>query len=152
MWEAVTTLEETARTARRVLGGAHPTTKAIEAALERREQQSLFPLTGFAGLRGCLAFGDTELALFIGILAGGTALYIAALGVQTSRVSYIPRRPVLRRQARTPHSSESQPRTWSMSRFRPIVTTDGPATWKSERVAVDAAGGVHERVGVRGAA
>ena len=31
--EAVTTLEETARVARRVLGGAHPTTAGIEAAL-----------------------------------------------------------------------------------------------------------------------
>ena len=31
--EAVTTLEETERTARRVLGGAHPTTNWIEAAL-----------------------------------------------------------------------------------------------------------------------
>ena len=31
--EAVTTLEETARTARRVLGGAHPLTVDIEAAL-----------------------------------------------------------------------------------------------------------------------
>jgi hypothetical protein len=42
--EAVTTLEETARTARRVLGGAHPLTKEIEhylpearAALRARE-------------------------------------------------------------------------------------------------------------------
>ena len=31
--EAVTTLEETARTARRVLGGPHPTTVGIEGAL-----------------------------------------------------------------------------------------------------------------------
>ncbi len=31
--EAVTTLEETERTARRVLGGAHPTTGLMEAAL-----------------------------------------------------------------------------------------------------------------------
>ena len=31
--EAVTTLEETERTARRVLGGAHPTTSGIEGAL-----------------------------------------------------------------------------------------------------------------------
>ena len=31
--EAVTTLEETERTARRVLGGAHPTTMAIEDQL-----------------------------------------------------------------------------------------------------------------------
>ena len=31
--EAVTTLEETLRTARRVLGGSHPTTSAIEDAL-----------------------------------------------------------------------------------------------------------------------
>ena len=31
--EAVTTLEETERTARRVLGGAHPTTVGIERAL-----------------------------------------------------------------------------------------------------------------------
>ena len=42
--EAVTTLEETARTARRVLGGAHPMTGAVEskmrdaqAALHARE-------------------------------------------------------------------------------------------------------------------
>ena len=32
--EAVTTLEDTERTARRVLGGAHPTTEGIELALE----------------------------------------------------------------------------------------------------------------------
>ena len=32
--EAVTTLEETARLARRVLGGAHPTTVWIEGALQ----------------------------------------------------------------------------------------------------------------------
>ena len=31
--EAVATLEDTARTARRVLGGAHPMTKAIEECL-----------------------------------------------------------------------------------------------------------------------
>ena len=31
--EAVTTLEETERTARRVLGGSHPLTEGIEAAL-----------------------------------------------------------------------------------------------------------------------
>ena len=31
--EATTTLEETERTARRVLGGAHPLTSAIEVAL-----------------------------------------------------------------------------------------------------------------------
>ena len=31
---AVTTLEETKRIARRVLGGAHPLTKALEAALQ----------------------------------------------------------------------------------------------------------------------
>ena len=31
--EAVTTLEDTARTARRVLGGAHPTAEVIEGAL-----------------------------------------------------------------------------------------------------------------------
>ena len=31
--EAVTTLEETARTARRVMGGAHPTTLSITVAL-----------------------------------------------------------------------------------------------------------------------
>ena len=31
--EAVTTLEDTARTARRVLGGAHPLTKGIEGDL-----------------------------------------------------------------------------------------------------------------------
>ena len=33
--EAVTTLEDTERTARRVLGGAHPTTTGIEAELRR---------------------------------------------------------------------------------------------------------------------
>ena len=32
--EAVTTLEDTERTARRVLGGAHPTTKGIQDALQ----------------------------------------------------------------------------------------------------------------------
>ena len=32
--EAVTTLEETSRTARRVLGGAHPITGVIERSLE----------------------------------------------------------------------------------------------------------------------
>ena len=32
--EAVTTLEEIERTARRVLGGAHPLTKALETALQ----------------------------------------------------------------------------------------------------------------------
>ena len=32
--EAVTTLEETARTARRVLGDAHPTTEGIEGSLQ----------------------------------------------------------------------------------------------------------------------
>ena len=31
--EAVTTLEDTGRIARRVLGGSHPTTRAIEGAL-----------------------------------------------------------------------------------------------------------------------
>ena len=31
--EAVTALEDSEQTARRVLGGAHPTTKAIEVAL-----------------------------------------------------------------------------------------------------------------------
>ena len=34
MREAVTTLEDTARTARRVLGGAHPTTVGIERTLK----------------------------------------------------------------------------------------------------------------------
>ena len=33
--EAVTTLEDTERTARRVLGGAHPLTKSIELALRK---------------------------------------------------------------------------------------------------------------------
>ena len=33
--EAVTTLEDTERTARRVLGGANPTTMSIEAHLQR---------------------------------------------------------------------------------------------------------------------
>jgi hypothetical protein len=33
--EATTTLEETERTARRVLGGAHPITTAIEASLRK---------------------------------------------------------------------------------------------------------------------
>ena len=32
--EALTTLEETDRTARRVLGGAHPTTSAIEGSMQ----------------------------------------------------------------------------------------------------------------------
>ena len=33
--EALTTLEDAGRIARRVLGGAHPLTKAIELALQR---------------------------------------------------------------------------------------------------------------------
>ena len=33
--EAVTTLEETERTARRVLGGAHPLTKNVEGSLRK---------------------------------------------------------------------------------------------------------------------
>ena len=33
--EAVTTLEDAERTARRVLGGAHPSTRAIEATLRK---------------------------------------------------------------------------------------------------------------------
>ena len=33
--EAMTTLEETARTARRVFGGSHPTTKGIELELQK---------------------------------------------------------------------------------------------------------------------
>ena len=33
--EAVTTLEDTDRIARRVLGGAHPLTKGIESSLQR---------------------------------------------------------------------------------------------------------------------
>ena len=33
--EAVTTLEDTARTARRVLGGAHPLTETIDSELEK---------------------------------------------------------------------------------------------------------------------
>ena len=37
--EAVTTLEDTARTARRVLGGVHPATKNIEESL--REAQAV---------------------------------------------------------------------------------------------------------------
>ena len=48
--EAVTTLEETARTARRVLGGTHPTTGGIEhdlrdagAAIRARETLSSSP-------------------------------------------------------------------------------------------------------------
>ena len=48
--EAVTTLEDTARIARRVLGGAHPTTVGIErdvqiarASLRARETQSSSP-------------------------------------------------------------------------------------------------------------
>ena len=32
--EAVTTFEDTARTARRVLGGAHPTTTGVESCLQ----------------------------------------------------------------------------------------------------------------------
>ena len=36
--EAVTTLEDTARIARRVLGGVHPLTGGIESALERSRE------------------------------------------------------------------------------------------------------------------
>ena len=35
--EAVTTLEETARTAQRVLGGAHPVTEGIERPLRKAQ-------------------------------------------------------------------------------------------------------------------
>ena len=38
--EAVTTLEDVARIARRVLGGAHPLTKGIEIALRRTRAQA----------------------------------------------------------------------------------------------------------------
>ena len=38
--EAVTTIEDTARIARRVFGGAHPTTTGIEAVL-REAQEAL---------------------------------------------------------------------------------------------------------------
>ena len=39
--EAVTTLEDTGQIARRVLGGAHPLTEAIETALLRRARAAL---------------------------------------------------------------------------------------------------------------
>ena len=45
--EAVTSLEDTVRIARRVLGGAHPMTVEIEYCL----QESRFTLTGAAALR-----------------------------------------------------------------------------------------------------
>ena len=89
MWEAVTMLEETARTARHVLGGAHPTTKAIEAALREARAAPFFrSLVYFGGSafaaaywKSCEKTEDAISAVFVGILFGGMALYIAALGV-----------------------------------------------------------------------
>ena len=45
--EAVTTLEETARTARRVFGGAHPSTRNIEGGL--RQARARFALRELLG-------------------------------------------------------------------------------------------------------
>ena len=67
--EAVTTLEETAGTARRLLGGSHPTTQSIElalqdsrAALRSRER----PSTQGRWLRpSTLAFSCSGLALVV---------------------------------------------------------------------------------------
>ena len=84
MWEAVTTLEEAARTARRVLGGAHPTTKAIEAALREARAAPFYRSLVFLCVSlVAAAYRDRvyHLALFVGICAWVTALYIAALGV-----------------------------------------------------------------------
>ena len=84
MWEAVTTLEDAALTARRVLGGAHPTTKAIEVALrEARAAPFYRSLVFFCVSVVAAAYRDRvgDLALFVGICAWVTALYIAALGI-----------------------------------------------------------------------
>ena len=51
--EAVTTLEETERTARRVLGGAHPLTKGIERAL-RESRAALSARDDVSAVRGAL--------------------------------------------------------------------------------------------------
>ena len=75
MWEAVTTLEEAARTARRVLGGAHPTTKAIEAALrEARAAPFYRSLVFFCVSVVAAAYRDRVgyLALFVGFCACST--------------------------------------------------------------------------------
>ena len=53
--EAVTTLEETARTARRVLGDAHPTTPRIEEALRNSR----------ATLRACDGLSPSERAALV---------------------------------------------------------------------------------------
>ena len=51
--EAVTTLEETERTARRVLGGAQPMTKGIQRAL-RESRAALSARDGVSAVRGAL--------------------------------------------------------------------------------------------------
>ena len=51
--EAVTTLEETTRIARRVLGGAHPNTKGIERAL-RESRAALSARDDVSAVRGAL--------------------------------------------------------------------------------------------------
>ena len=51
--EAVTTLEETERTARRVLGGAHPVTAQIGLSL-RESRAALSARDGVSAVRGAL--------------------------------------------------------------------------------------------------
>ena len=51
--EAVTTLEETERTARRVFGSEHPLTKGIERAL-RESRAALSARDGVSAVRGAL--------------------------------------------------------------------------------------------------
>ena len=51
--EAVSTLEETTRIARRVLGGAHPNTKGIERAL-RESRAALSARDDVSAVRGAL--------------------------------------------------------------------------------------------------
>jgi len=67
--EAVTTLEDTERTARRVLGGAHPITRGIEqslqyarAALSARETPEKLAQDAFRTARAKLAQERAELA------------------------------------------------------------------------------------------
>ncbi len=63
--EAVTTLEETGQTARRVLGGAHPTTNGIEAALRDARAALLARETPSSGDSEVLQTAD-DLAAYFG--------------------------------------------------------------------------------------
>ena len=63
--EAVTTLEETARTARRVLGGAHPFTTAIESGLLNsravlRERETMGDVSSLREAMEAMMSGDAK--------------------------------------------------------------------------------------------